>query len=558
MKRSSWREFDQRKGICVKICLITCLTTLSLTVGALRGFAADRESAAGADLFGHGTIPEIRFEISKADMDRLREQPRTYVRATVREGDTVYTNVSVRLKGGPGSFRPLDDKPAFTVNFGRRAPKQKFHGLKKLHLNNSVQDHTYLAEKISRELFEAAGVPAPRAGNARVQLNGRSLGFYVLIEGIDKHFLERHFKDPAGNLYDGHSGSDVTGAMRTNSGENRRVHTALRALAKAAREPDLDTRLAALEQTLDVDRFLSFLATEVMLCHWDGYAMNRNNFRVYHDRALNKMVFLPQGVDQVFQRRGTAVFPPMSGLVAKSVLEVPQLRRRYRERMAELLTNVWQIGPLTNQLYEAAARVRESLAPGDSQGAAYMKRVASFSRAIQQRVRILDRELLSPASDARFDSDGVLLLTGWRPQIDIGSPVLEREPPADLASAGAASAAASSRKGALLHIRAAERSAASWRTRVALPKGHFRFRGRVRLAGVQFDSEDLKSGAGLRISRHKFGRVLPGDTSWITVAFDFEVAEDDTETELVCELRATRGEAWFDESTLRLMRIEQP
>ena len=35
------------------------------------------------------------------------------------------------------------------------------------------------------------------------------------------------------------------------------------------------------------DRFLSFLATEVMLCHWDGYALNRNNFRVYHIKNEN-------------------------------------------------------------------------------------------------------------------------------------------------------------------------------------------------------------------------------------------------------------------------------
>jgi hypothetical protein len=452
--------------------------------------------------------------------------------------------VAVRLKGGPGSFRPLEDKPAFTVNFGRMAPGQKFHGLKKLHLNNSVQDHTYLAEKISRELFDAAGVPTPRAGHAAVDVNGRPLGFYVLIEGIDKQFLRRYFKDTKGNLYDGHSGSDVTRTgMRVNSGDNPSDRQSLKALAAAAQEPDLDARLAALEKTLDVDRFLSFLATEVMLCHWDGYAMNRNNFRIFHDRDQNRMVFLPQGVDQVFQRQNTTLFPNMVGLVAKSVLEVPQLRQRYRERMVALLTNVWQASVLTSHVHEIALKVQPAFAKADLEGGAnYMARAGSFSRKIAQRIRGLERELLVPKVQADFDPSGLVTITGWRPQTDIGEPVLKKEEPSESRT--------------LLYIGGQSDCAGSWRARVQLSKGHYRFHGRVRLQGVELNSEDPKGGAGLRISRRKFSRQLPAETPWTTVTFDFEVAQEQAEVELVCELRARKGEAWFDQGTLRLIRQE--
>src|SRR5207249_5753789 len=58
------------------------------------------------------------------------------VLATVREGDRVYTNVAVHLKGHLGSFRPVDSKPAFTLNFDKNAKGQRFHGLQKIHLNN--------------------------------------------------------------------------------------------------------------------------------------------------------------------------------------------------------------------------------------------------------------------------------------------------------------------------------------------------------------------------------------------------------------------------------------
>ena len=61
-------------------------------------------------------------------------------------------------------------------------------GSRKVHLNNSIQDHTLLSEKISRGWRDAAGIPAPRAGHATVTVNGRELGVYVLIEGWGSNF----------------------------------------------------------------------------------------------------------------------------------------------------------------------------------------------------------------------------------------------------------------------------------------------------------------------------------------------------------------------------------
>ena len=91
--------------------------------------------------------------------------------------------------GEAGSFRPVNDRPALTLNFDKYREKQKFHGLDKLHLNNSVQDGGYLNEHLASVIFNAGGVPAPRISHARVWLNGRDLGFYVLKEGFDSQFL---------------------------------------------------------------------------------------------------------------------------------------------------------------------------------------------------------------------------------------------------------------------------------------------------------------------------------------------------------------------------------
>ena len=57
--------------------------------------------------------------------------------------------VGVRLKGGLGSFRPLAGKAAFKVKFNHSVAGQRFLGLKKLTLNNMVQDKSMIHETLA-------------------------------------------------------------------------------------------------------------------------------------------------------------------------------------------------------------------------------------------------------------------------------------------------------------------------------------------------------------------------------------------------------------------------
>src|SRR5690349_19788636 len=156
-------------------------------VGARDAGAADPTAL----LFqARGAVPHLVIEVAAPDLQRLSESSsvrdgayRPEVLATVRDGTNVLTRVGVHLKGARGSFRPVDSKPALTLHFNARVKGQRFRGLEKLSLNNSVQDSTYLCEYLGRRMFAAAGVPVPRAAHATVALNGRPLGLYVLVEG---------------------------------------------------------------------------------------------------------------------------------------------------------------------------------------------------------------------------------------------------------------------------------------------------------------------------------------------------------------------------------------
>ena len=59
-----------------------------------------------------------------------------------------------------------------------------------------------------------------------------------------------------------------------------------------------------MEKALELDKFISYLAMEVITWDWDGYPMNRNNYRIYHDPKRDKLVFIPSGMDQMYGNPG--------------------------------------------------------------------------------------------------------------------------------------------------------------------------------------------------------------------------------------------------------------
>src|SRR5690606_26585600 len=144
------------------------------------------------------------------------------------------------------------------------------------------------------------------------QFDGRDLGFYVLKEGYNKRFLKRHFKDTKGNLYDGGFLMDVDENLEKDSGDGPENWSDLVALWDAANEPDLAKRKTRLEAVLDLDRFMTFPALELLTGHWDGYTQNRNNYRLYHNPETEKFVFIPHGMDQLFRDVNYQITPGAS------------------------------------------------------------------------------------------------------------------------------------------------------------------------------------------------------------------------------------------------------
>jgi len=323
----------------------------------------------------------------------------------------------VNLKGSAGSFRSIDDKPALTLRFSKHEKDQRFHGYTKLSLNNSVQDPSYISEIISRELFEKAGIPVPTAEHATVIVNGVDKNLYVLTEGFDEKFLGRYFKNLSGNLYDGGFCQDIDMPLDTNSGENPDDRSDLKQLLEASLEPDPVKRWDQLNRLLDMDRFITFVAMEVMTCHWDGYSMNRNNYRIFHDMETDKFIFIPHGMDQMFgvsrSHPQSDIIPrQLSGVVARAVLSLPEGLRKYIHRVAELRRTVWDETALTNRVRELAARIRpvlEAYGPdvareNDVHVSRLIERIVERSNSIAEQLAWYEAQMNKAANEDPADA----------------------------------------------------------------------------------------------------------------------------------------------------------
>lgn len=340
-----------------------------------------------------GPVPTFKIEVDKANADSLRREPRKYVKCTLKVGDQTFKDVAIHLKGAAGSFRGFDDKAALTLNMDHFMKGQSFKGMDKFHLNNSVQDGTYLNEIICSEMALAAGVPTPRATHAVVELNGRKLGFYVLKEGFDTTFLKRHFKDASGNLYDGGFLQDINAPLHLEHGTDVK-HKDLQTLATACQEPNDAKRFAALDKLMDVDRMVSNAAMQTIATDWDGYCRNRNNYRVYFDPTSKKAVFFPHGMDQMFQNPGDAVWPGWGGMATQALLSTPEGKKRYIARIKEMNEKYFALDKIYKRIDDLVPRAKEAMETvSKGSGKDYDNEVKAYKDRLKQRSEFLKAEL---------------------------------------------------------------------------------------------------------------------------------------------------------------------
>jgi hypothetical protein len=340
----------------------------------------------GDRLFDVTALREVELSLEEEALDAER---RAWTGAALVIDGVRIGAVEVRLKRGGGSLRALDEKPGWNIKIGRRHADRALDGITRLMLNNSVQDPSFVSEHLAYELFAAAGVAAPRSTLARLEVNGEPWGIYLLRESYDASFLDRHFADPDGNLYEAGYDIDVVDVedldakdLGRETGESDDDRSDVEAVAEVVTGADEDDFLDEIEALVDLDQLARYWAVEALIYHWDGYAVtvvdkdccSPNNYYVYRPRRAGRLVFLPHGADQTIGEgpsdaggtsRSEVLRPPAENArLATRLFRQEAFRHRLVQAIEEVLDD-WDAAALVARAEVLGRLVRDDALSGE-------------------------------------------------------------------------------------------------------------------------------------------------------------------------------------------------
>jgi hypothetical protein len=312
-------------------------------------------------IFNPAVIGEIRLDIPGSSWTPIDDEaltacephPRSYYPGAVKIGTTEFPGSGLRVKGGCGSSRTLEEKAAFKADLAWDDPAipgcppvRTYEGLKKFTLNNQVEDASFTHERIGYDFFQKLGIPVPRATPMRVHVNGQLWGLYLHVETMDRRFLERHFDSVDGMLYEADYGCDFgeqscfevkfdSDACEDPPVEDLTKLTSLQKLNARLAQIPADNFYPAINQVIDFDAYLSLWAAAAVMGYWDGYPNDPNNYRIYHDPTDDRWKFIPSGIDQLFEKDVDPFNP--TGILSIRCLAEEDCKEAFRTKLTEVI-----------------------------------------------------------------------------------------------------------------------------------------------------------------------------------------------------------------------------
>lgn len=308
-------------------------------------------------VFDPTTLHVIDIEVDQMYWSQLENDKVNRVPCKVTWNGDVIDNAGCRKKGGIGSVQPLSGKPGISIKFDYFKNGQALHGLEKIILNNAVQDSSFLNEHLGYEVYRRMGIPAARTAHGVVRLNGVTKGIYVVAEAIAEQFLAANFggKNDEGNLYEAPAWvdfvTDPMGLELKDEVEEMRSRDDIIAFSEFVQnEPDA-TFASGAKNMVDLDRFITGYAIDAIFYHWDGYSYwIINNYYMYNNPGTKRFVFMPHGMDQLFEDLNFDINEWPNGRLSQRVREIPELDKQFHDAIITVLSTAWDVPELTARI----------------------------------------------------------------------------------------------------------------------------------------------------------------------------------------------------------------
>jgi hypothetical protein len=224
--------------------------------------------------FGY-VINVSRAETPSHDRFNRRPQATTYM----SRGGSAF--VYVPPDGGPVEtfdyVHVRHRSGGFKVKFGS---DHTFKGMTGINVIFENSPRWLLSEPMAYELYRLAGIPGELTEHLRTWVDGRLIGYQLLIEQPNKAFLSRNQRDESGNMYKvqwfGHGlvGQHVKKTHVTQG------HDDLVALHRGLVQKSGAAQWDYIRKNFNVEELVNYYAVNMCIQNWDGFF---NNYWLYHD-----------------------------------------------------------------------------------------------------------------------------------------------------------------------------------------------------------------------------------------------------------------------------------
>jgi spore coat protein CotH len=330
--------------------------------------------AGGAPIFDPTVLHDARLELDPQAWKALRENylSNQYYAANFSVDGVAVAQVGIRSRGD-GSRS--EEKPGLKIDFNEFVPSQEYYGYKSLVIDNLTQDASMLRERLAFLVFEAMGIASPRNAHARLTVNGEYWGLFALVEPVSKPFLKSRLGEESGTLYDYEwrfhyefdwLGDDPAAYVplpfqpETNE-DHPGVADGLVAFVEAINVTPAAGYAAAIAPRIDVDRFLTHVATENALAEDDGIVGDQglNNFYLYEYGQKNRFVFIPWDKDNTFSAGNWPLYRNLDkNELTRRLVADPAKRQLYSDAVARATSEFVNPRWLTPQLETAYQQIR--------------------------------------------------------------------------------------------------------------------------------------------------------------------------------------------------------
>jgi spore coat protein CotH len=166
-----------------------------------------------------------------------------------------------------------------------------------------------LEETVTAEVLEIAGLPFPETSYTGLSINGGSETLRVVVELLDDGYVERLFDDN-GVLYKAQSGDSFT-----HLGHDPTAYEGAFTQETATNDADLEPLIdflefvdtatdeefeTELEDWLDIDSFVSYVAVNNLLVSVDSMPGNGNNYYLWYDEGDDRFTVLAWDLNESF------------------------------------------------------------------------------------------------------------------------------------------------------------------------------------------------------------------------------------------------------------------